>query len=103
METISLIINYMRYLPENTLLSRVLAYDPPIFRVEYMSETEPGSCQFQFRTLDLVEQIIKKRDSNLLRKLFPYIDFNAYADYKAEIETMMIEDANANGIWDGHI
>ena len=98
METISLIMNYMRYMPEETLLSRIFAYDPPIFRVEFMSETEPSSCQFHHRTLDLIEQIIKKRDSGLLRKLYHHIDWSTYTNYKAEIEVLLTEDTATNGI-----
>ena len=96
METISLVINYMRYIPEDTLLSRVLAYDPPIFRVQYMSETEPGSCQFQFRKVDLIEQIIKKRDIRLFRRLYQHIDLSSYLEYGHEMAVMMAEDANCN-------
>ena len=92
METISIVINYMRYIPEDTLLKLLLTYDPPLLSVEFMSETEPRSCQFQHRKLDLLEQIIKKGDAGLLRKLYQYIDLSSYHEYADEIEALIKEE-----------
>lgn len=91
LEMINLIICYKRYMPEESLLKCVFHYTSPIFRVEYMAEIEPSSANFQYRCLDLIEEILKRKDSNLLRKLYPYINLSMYENQKRSIEALLRE------------
>ena len=78
-------------MPEESLLKCVFHYTSPIFRVEYMAEIEPSSANFQYRCLDLIEEILKRKDSNLLRKLYPYINLSMYENQKRSIEALLRE------------
>lgn len=50
-------------------LDKLLSYEQPIFRVEVMAETNPGSCIFHEKIFDLSELAAERKDEELLKLL----------------------------------
>ena len=44
------------------IMDKLLSYEKPIFRVEVMAETKPGSCIFEKKTYDLAELAMNDKD-----------------------------------------
>lgn len=51
------------------ILETLTSYDKPIFRVEIMAETEPGSCEFNAVTYDLMEAAMERNDQKTLQTI----------------------------------
>ena len=89
-ELVGLVVNYtMNNVKEDVLLQRLFAYEHPIFRVYCMAEVRPRTGEFRPIKYDLVEQIIKRKDASLLRKLYDYINLSDYAEYSLEINELL--------------
>lgn len=93
---IAVIINYMGYnIKPDVLLEKTLSFDKPVFRIQAMIETSPASGTFNPITLDLLEQMILRKDINLLSLLYEHIDFEKYANHKEPIELLLGSDFSA--------
>ena len=87
---IGLVVNYIcGNVKEETLLELLLSHGKPVFRVKCMSETAPRSGEFVPMVFDLIEQIVKKKDSPLLKKLYHYIDLSQYKNFAEEIVALV--------------
>ena len=87
---VELVVNYINQnVKESTLLELLLSHGTPVFRANCMSETAPRSGEFVPRSFDLIEQIVKRKDALLLKKLYQYIDLSEYEDYAKEIDALM--------------
>lgn len=51
------------------IMNKLLSYEKPIFRVEVMAETNPGSCIFHEKIFDLSELAAERKDEELLKLL----------------------------------
>ena len=89
---VSVVINYIGgNVRESTLLNALLSHGSPIFRTNCMQETAPESGKFIPVSFDLIQEIIKKEDAPLLKKLYPYIDLSEYEPFADQIAALMAQ------------
>lgn len=89
-DLVGLVVNYMMYnVKEEILLQHIFAYEHPIFRADCMSEVRPRTGEFRPIKYDLIEQIIKRKDASLLRKLYDYINLSDYTEYAIELNALL--------------
>ena len=71
---LALSVNYaFRNVQEDVLVKELLREEPVLWKMEFMSETEPGSGEFRRGTCDLLEKILQRKDVSLLRRLYHVI------------------------------
>ena len=71
---LALTVNYVfRNVEEDVLVNSLLREKPVLWDMEFMSETEPGSGEFQRCRCDLLEKILQRKDVSLLRRLYHVI------------------------------
>lgn len=58
------------------IMDKLLSYEKPIFRIDVMAETKPGSCIFEKKTYDLVAFAMEREDLDLLRVLSRHVELN---------------------------
>lgn len=56
------------FLPEETI-EKLFSYQQPVFRVEVMAEKEPGSCEFNAVTYDLIQAAMECNDTTILHRI----------------------------------
>ena len=96
-DLIGLVTNYMMHnVKEEVLLRQIFSHGHPIFRTNCMAEVRPGTGEFRPIRYDLVEEIIKRKDSSLLKKLYDHINLSDYADYAEEIDFLLSERTDPN-------
>ena len=72
---LALAVNYQfGNVREDDLVKILLSFETPLTRMDFMSETEPGSGAFQPVTCDLLEKIIRRQDVGLLRRIYQAIE-----------------------------
>lgn len=72
---LALALNYAcRNVSDDVLVESLLDFQTPLTRMEFMSETEPGSGEFHHGTCDLLAKIMERKDTALLRRIYDAIE-----------------------------
>lgn len=86
----SCVLGYKTGSMDNEMLEKTLtSFKHPAFRLQMMSEVTPGSGDFKSIELDLIKETVNRRDQQLLKRLYPYIDMADYKAYKEEILALL--------------
>ena len=72
---LSLCINYrLNNVTEDVLVNCLLAEQPLLLKMDFMSETEPGSGEFHRGTCDLLKHLVERKDVSVLRRIYHAMD-----------------------------